>query len=75
MSLCPFSNIFGSPGEGVHSFRIFGFAAFDTLGTFLLALIIGRGKNTLVIFLLLLLISIPIHKLFCVKTRLSQIVS
>jgi hypothetical protein len=75
MSLCPFSNIFGSPGEGVHSVRVFGFAAFDVIGTFILALILGRGKNTLVIFILLLLVSIPIHKLFCVETRLSQIVN
>jgi len=75
MSLCPFSNIFGAPGEGVHSVRIFGFAAFDIVGTFILALVLGWGKNTLVIFILLLLISIPIHKLFCVKSRLTQIAS
>jgi hypothetical protein len=36
---------------------------------------LGWGKNTLVIFILLLLISIPIHKLFCVKSRLTQIAS
>jgi hypothetical protein len=75
MSLCRYSDIFGKSGEGVHSFRIFGFAAFDTLATLLLAIILGRGKNVLVIFFLLILISIPIHKLFCVKTRLSQTVS
>jgi hypothetical protein len=70
MSLCPFSNIFGKPGEGVHSFRIFGFAAFDLIGTLVLAYILGRGKNVPLLFVLLILVSIPIHKLFCVKTNL-----
>jgi hypothetical protein len=70
MSLCSFSNIFGKPGEGVHSFRIFGFAAFDLIGTLVLAYILGRGKNVPLLFVLLILVSIPIHKLFCVKTNL-----
>jgi hypothetical protein len=34
---CPYKFIFGVPGQGVHSYRIFGLAFVDILGTILLA--------------------------------------
>ena len=36
---CPYSTIFGKPGEGVHSYRIFGLAAVDISLTILAAAI------------------------------------
>ena len=35
---CPYKNIFGAPGTGVHSIRFMGVAVADTVLTFLLAL-------------------------------------
>lgn len=37
---CPWANALGVPREGVHSTRIFGYAAFDVIGTVAIALII-----------------------------------
>lgn len=34
---CPFSKIFGTPGEGVHSTRFLGYAVVDTVLTVLVA--------------------------------------
>lgn len=34
---CPYKNIFGAPGTGVHSIRFMGVAVADTVLTFLLA--------------------------------------
>jgi hypothetical protein len=36
---CPFAHALGVPGEGVHSTRIFGLAAFDMFATLLGAII------------------------------------
>lgn len=36
---CPFAHALGVPGQGVHSTRIFGLAAFDMFATLLGALI------------------------------------
>jgi len=38
---CQYKNIFGEPGTGIHSYRVFGFAAVDILGTILGALFIS----------------------------------
>jgi hypothetical protein len=35
---CPYANLFGVPGQGVHATRIFGIAFVDTVLTLLLAL-------------------------------------
>ncbi|HMP29769.1 MAG TPA: hypothetical protein PKD85_09220, partial [Saprospiraceae bacterium] len=64
----------------VHSFKIFGFAVIDTVLTLLLAYLIARyfnlkgGLNTLYIFSVLIVLSVFIHKLFCVDTHLTKIV-
>jgi len=33
MNLCKYKNILGSPNKGVHSYRFFGLAIFDTILT------------------------------------------
>ena len=73
---CPFKDIFGKPGEGVHSIRFMNIAVVDTLATLGLAWGISKYTqwNIWVIFILLIIVSIPIHKLFCVKTTLSSLV-
>jgi hypothetical protein len=39
--MCPYKDLFGKPGEGFHSARIFGLALGDTLGTILLSLVVS----------------------------------
>ena len=42
---CPFANILGVPGTGVHTLRIFGFALFDTVLTILGGYVIAKAYN------------------------------
>lgn len=78
MSLCKYRDSFGKVGEGVHSLRLFNIAIVDTLLTFVLAYIINSylksylKSNLLIIFFILLVISIFIHKAFCVETTLTK---
>lgn len=74
MSLCKYKDIFGKVGEGAHSVRFFNFAVVDTLLTLVLAYIINLylKTNLLVIFIVLIILSIAIHRLFCVETTLTK---
>jgi pheromone shutdown protein TraB len=46
---CPYANLLGVPGQGVHATRIFGFALVDTLLTILLAISTAWLTNTSII--------------------------
>ena len=76
MGLCQYKNILGEPGKGVHSFRIFNFAIFDTISTILLAYFIHKVfKINLIGSLVLCFLSgIILHRVFCVKTTLDKII-
>jgi hypothetical protein len=75
MSLCKYKNIFGKIGEGFHSSRLFNIAMFDLVGTLLIAIILAYylKYNFIIIFILLIIFSILIHKLFCVPTTLTKV--
>jgi len=72
MSLCPYQNIFGKVGEGPHKYRLFGFAIVDTVLTLIGAFFIARytKQDPVLIFLLL---SILVHRAFCVETTLTKL--
>ena len=74
MGLCKYKDIFGKVGTGVHSLRFFNIAVVDTLLTLLLAHIINLylKSNLLLIFFVLLVASIIIHRAFCVETTLTK---
>ena len=74
MSLCKYKDIFGKVGEGAHSVRFFNFAVVDTFLTFVLAYIINYylKSNVYLIFFILMLLSIAIHRAFCVETTLTK---
>ena len=74
MNLCKYRDSFGKVGTGVHSLRLFNIAIVDTLLTLVLAYIINSylKSNLLIIFFLLLVLSIAIHKAFCVQTTLTK---
>jgi hypothetical protein len=78
---CPFKDVLGKPGEGVHVARFLGMARNDLLLTVILAIIIVlifmRGSilsmvfKSVAVFGVLILLSVIVHKLFCVDTTLT----
>lgn len=74
MNLCKYRDIFGKVGTGVHSFRFLNIAIVDTLLTLALAYVINSylQSNLLIIFFILMILSILIHKAFCVETTLTK---
>jgi hypothetical protein len=74
---CPYANLFGKPGEGIHKYRLGPFALVDILLTVLGALIasyIIPGFNFITSFICLLLLAIILHKIFCVDTALNKMI-
>ena len=74
MNFCKYKNIFGEPGKGAHSYRIFNIAIVDVIFTILLVLLIcwitkWRFWRTLVVTFL---IGILAHRLFCVRTTVDK---
>ena len=75
MSLCKYKNLFGEPGTGPHSFRIFNIAIVDVLVTLLCAVIISKlfsfslKWTTINLFIS----GIVIHRLFCVRTTVDKL--
>jgi hypothetical protein len=79
--LCRYSGVFGEPGSGAHSYRLGGLAAVDLLATggvsFLLtryALGWSSCAGYLLVFVLLILVAIVVHEMFCVNTRLNSVI-
>jgi hypothetical protein len=74
-SLCPYKFIFGKPKEGIHSYRIFDFAIADVLQTlifsYILSLIIKEDFKLITIIMFLL--GIILHRLFCVETTIDKL--
>jgi len=74
---CPFKDIFGKPGTGAHSYRIFDVAVVDTVLTILLALLLQKvffkNFSFLIILAWTLIIGEIMHWYFCVDTKVIQI--
>jgi uncharacterized HAD superfamily protein len=76
MNLCYYKDIFGKPKTGIHKYRLFNLAIVDIIGTIIIAYIIAyyynlSYKKTITIAFLL---GIILHKIFCVKTTLNNII-
>lgn len=80
---CKHADIFGKPGTGAHKRRLGPFAAVDLLGTvglaFLAAAVYQRRRASfaatfVVVFALLIIAGIAIHRLFCVNTALNKMI-
>lgn len=73
MDLCKYKDILGVPGKGLHQYFGFGFAILDLIGTIVIAygLSLMFGQSFLKAFIALMIFTIIIHKLFCVKTKLN----
>jgi hypothetical protein len=74
MNLCKYRDSFGKVGTGVHSFRFLNIAIVDTLLTLAAAYVINSylQSNLLIVFFILMLFSIAIHRAFCVETTLTK---
>jgi hypothetical protein len=73
---CKYSNIFGIPGKGIHSIRLFNIAIIDLIFTILAAYLINiwTGVNNFILVLIVLIMSgIIFHRLFCVKTTIDKL--
>ena len=75
VNLCKYKDIFGKPDEGIHSYRIMNIAIFDLIGTIIIAYILSYFTNIdfIKILLLLLIIGILCHHIFCVKTTIDKL--
>lgn len=76
MPFCKYRHIFGKEGEGVHSLRIFNIAIVDLALTFVAAYIIGfyTKWSILLTFVVLMVLSVFVHKLFCVESTLTKMI-
>lgn len=79
--LCQYSNLPGKPNEGIHKYRIFGFALVDIIVTIILTIIIlllskkyipFNLYNFLVVFMSIFIIGELLHLIFCVNTKFIQ---
>jgi len=73
-SSSPYKNIFGVPGQGVHSLRIADIAIVDVGLTVLLGMAVSRasgwpiGPSTAASFVL----GVVCHRLFCAETTIDK---
>jgi hypothetical protein len=75
MKFCQYQDIFGEPKEGIHSIRIFNIAIVDLLLTIVAALLISHYTQIrrLYSFVILIVVSIFFHKIFCVRTTVMSL--
>ena len=74
--LCKYKNVLGEVNRGVHSYRLFNIAIVDVLLTIVGAYGINRLFPTYKywkILIFLFILGIILHRLFCVKTTIDQL--
>ena len=72
---CQYSDIFGKPNTGIHSYRFMGMASVDLLLTLLGAILFAYlfNMSILIMFFILMIIGLIFHLLFCVKTTIVKL--
>lgn len=78
-NFCPFkqfSEIFGRPNEGIHSYRFLNLAIVDVIGTIIIAIMIAKIFNLNIWFTIIIafIIGIILHRLFCVNTTINKLI-
>jgi hypothetical protein len=75
MDHCAYSEIFGVPEKGIHSYRLFGVAIVDVLLTVIFAFALSCMFSIPIVFSMigLFLLGIVLHSLFCVRTTIDTI--
>jgi fatty acid desaturase len=71
-----YRDIFGKPGTGVHSLRLFNVAIFDVIGTIIGATILAILFKWSVLWtnVVAFFAGILLHRLFCVNTTLNKLI-
>ena len=75
MDLTKYKDIFGKPKEGLHSYRIGNIAIVDVALTLIASYVINMytQDSTLSIFIVLIIFSVLVHKIFGVETTLTKL--
>lgn len=74
-SLCKYRDVLGIPGQGIHSYRIFNIAIADVVMTLIGAVFVSYAfkisyfRSAVLLFLL----GIVLHQVFCVRTTVNKI--
>lgn len=70
-----YKDIFGKPSEGLHKYRIFNLAIIDIIVTILFAWFFSFTfkYSFLWCLLILFLLGIILHRLFCVRTTIDKL--
>jgi hypothetical protein len=73
---CEFRDIAGKPRTGFHKTRFLDIAAYDLLGTIVIAIAISYVLkfNFIYTFLSLMCLAIIVHRLFCVNTKVNTMI-
>ena len=76
MNLCRYKNIFGEPGKGAHSIRVFNIAVVDVVATVILAYIVHKlfNVNFVVTLIICFILGIISHHLFCVRSTIDKLI-
>ena len=73
---CEYKDIFGKVGEDIHSYRVFNIAVVDVVATiimsYLLKIFIFPKRSFFKLTIILFLLGIILHRLFCVKTTIDK---
>jgi fatty acid desaturase len=72
--LCKYKDALGKPKTGIHSYRIFNIAIADVIMTIIASLIISYffKFNFWITLIILFLLGILLHRIFCVKTTVDK---
>jgi hypothetical protein len=73
-TFCKYKDVFGEPGEGVHSYRIFNIAVVDVIVTIVVAALVNYflDYGFLPTLAFLFTLGIILHSIFCVKTTINM---
>lgn len=81
VKLCQYSESLGIPSKGAHQYKIFNIAIFDVVLTIIVAFIAYYSINKIfglhisffIYLLILFIIGIISHRVFCVRTTVDKI--
>ena len=75
MDLCKYKDIFGKPNTGVHKYRLFGLAIVDVILTIIGGYLIAIFLKLPILYTIIVLfvIGILFHRLFCVRTTIDKL--
>jgi uncharacterized membrane protein YcaP (DUF421 family) len=71
-----YKDIFGKEKTGIHKYRIFNIAIIDFIGTLIGSIAIAYyfKLNYILTILIVFLLAIIIHRLFCVNTTINKFI-